>query len=61
MPLIEHRSIPFADWQFWLVTLIALVALWLMLRPLLPPRLGGKRGRGKRTRATLTIGGRGPN
>lgn len=29
---------PFGDWQFWLVTLLALWGLWVMARPFLPRR-----------------------
>ena len=28
--------IPFDDWQFWVVTLAAMTALWMVIRPLLP-------------------------
>ena len=27
---------PFGDWQFWVVTIIGLVGLWLVIKPLLP-------------------------
>ncbi|MCI0365893.1 MAG: hypothetical protein L0Y44_00045 [Phycisphaerales bacterium] len=29
---------PIRDWQFWLVSLLALYGLWLLARPLLPFR-----------------------
>ncbi|MFG0258755.1 MAG: hypothetical protein ACF8LK_00270 [Phycisphaerales bacterium JB041] len=48
---------PVGDWQFWIVTTVAIVAAVWLLRRLLPRRLlGGRRTRGKP--ATLTIGGR---
>ena len=40
---------PFGDWQFWLVTLAAVGAVWMLVRVLIP------RKRGKRTE--LTVGG----
>lgn len=49
---------PVADWQFWVVTLIALgAASWIAVK-LFPRRLLGKRRRPPARRATLTIGGR---
>jgi hypothetical protein len=41
---------PLGDWQFWIVSLAALGALWFILRPLLPKRRVG-------TRASLTVKG----
>lgn len=29
---------PLGDWQFWVVTIIGLVGLWLVIKPLLPSR-----------------------
>jgi hypothetical protein len=29
---------PWADWEFWLVTVLALGGLWLLARPFLPSR-----------------------
>jgi hypothetical protein len=55
MPLVA-LSFPVSDWQFWVVTLLALFALWYLSRSILPPGFGGKR-RGKSTKTTLTIGG----
>jgi len=47
---------PIDDWQFWVATVAASLAVaWLVVRPLL--RLVRRRG-GRRTRATLTIEGR---
>tara|TARA_R110002072_G_scaffold42064_16_gene118349 strand:+ start:42151 stop:42315 length:165 start_codon:yes stop_codon:yes gene_type:complete len=41
---------PINDWQFWVVTLIAIGALWMLKRTLLPKKKG--------TKATLTVGGK---
>ncbi|MFO0894548.1 MAG: hypothetical protein U0574_06275 [Phycisphaerales bacterium] len=58
-------SIPWQDWQFWVVTALALAGGWVVIRPLLP-----RRGRGpacpgcgpgggtQERRATLTVDGR---
>lgn len=49
---------PWGDWQFWVATAGALVALWAVVRPLLPRRAGeGERAGAARPRRTaLTIG-----
>ncbi len=51
---------PVGDWQFWVVSGLALVALVAVVRMVVPPSLWPKRFRrktkGKST--TLTIGGR---
>ena len=58
---------PWDDWQFWIVTILALGGLLLVVRPLLPSRRGAERcgscpsgssdsKRGKRT--SLTVEGR---
>lgn len=47
---------PVHDWQFWVVTLLALVAAAYLLRGLLPG--AKKRKRAKRGRTTLTIDGK---
>ncbi|MBL4590361.1 MAG: hypothetical protein JKY96_00220 [Phycisphaerales bacterium] len=41
---------PFNDWQFWVVTIIAIGALWMLKRVLMPKKKG--------TKATLTVGGK---
>ncbi len=41
---------PINDWQFWVVTIIALGALWVLKGVLVP-----KKRKGKKT--TLTVGG----
>ncbi len=62
---------PIDDWQFWIVTVLALAALVLVIRPLIPyksatPRCGScpstdSDGSPSRTRATLTVEGRRPD
>lgn len=51
---------PVGDWQFWVVSILALVALVAVARMVVPPSLWPKRFRrkakGKST--TLTVGGR---
>jgi hypothetical protein len=42
-PPIAQQRMPVGDWQFWAASVIALVGLWLVLRPLLPRR-GAKKG-----------------
>lgn len=58
-PLTLAARFPVADWQFWIVTVLAIGALWFVLRSVLPAKLGGKRG-GVRKRTTLTISGKLP-
>ena len=56
---------PWNDWQFWIVTLAALLAVFAVARPLLPargrrracPGCGPEPDRAAGRRATLTIGG----
>jgi NhaP-type Na+/H+ or K+/H+ antiporter len=62
---------PIDDWQFWIVTILALTAVVLVIRPLIPyksaaPRCGScpsadPDGSHSRTRATLTVEGRRPD
>ena len=53
---------PVDDWQFWVVSALALVAaLWLIrISPLwtLCLRLTGRKRKAKGSRATLTVGGK---
>lgn len=51
---------PTGDWQFWLVTALALCAAGYLLRNVLPVPLLSKRSRRRRheSRATLTVGGK---
>tara|TARA_R110002073_G_scaffold118918_5_gene259185 strand:+ start:103395 stop:103571 length:177 start_codon:yes stop_codon:yes gene_type:complete len=41
---------PIHDWQFWVVTIIAIGSLWLLKIVLLPKKKG--------TKTTLTVGGK---
>ena len=48
---------PVHDWQFWVVTALALIAAVYIIRAAIPEKYRpGKRGRGKPT--NLTVGGR---
>lgn len=53
-------NLPLDDWQFWVVSVIALAALVVVLRMVVPapliPRPFRRRDRGRR--ATLTVGGK---
>jgi hypothetical protein len=51
-------SMPVGDWQFWVVTGIAAVALWFVLREAVPWWPWKRRGKGKA--ASLTIEGKAP-
>ncbi|MBL8990617.1 MAG: hypothetical protein JNJ48_03450 [Phycisphaerae bacterium] len=53
---------PVGDWQFWVVSLVVLLAAGWLLRGVLPiPVLSRRHRRARRERrATLTIGGRAP-
>ncbi|MFO0860860.1 MAG: hypothetical protein U0570_09915 [Phycisphaerales bacterium] len=52
-------TIPWGDWQFWVATVIAILALWLVLRNILPPGLlPFTRPRKKETKASITISGK---
>jgi len=42
---------PMGDWQFWVVTIAAIGALWLLKLALMPKKKKG-------TKATLTVGGK---
>lgn len=46
------------DWQFWVVTLLALTALFWMLRNVLPRNISPFATRKSGHSATLTIGGK---
>jgi hypothetical protein len=50
-------TLPVHDWQFWVATVIAIVALRHVLKMLFPSGLPliGKRKKGPVTRATLTV------
>ncbi len=41
---------PLTDWQFWVVTLVAIASLWALKLVLIPKKKG--------TKTTLTVGGK---
>mgnify|MGYP001814092556 CR=1 FL=1 len=47
---------PFGDWQFWVVTVVALLGVYALARQFLP-----KRRKGTRKRVELTVGGKRQN
>lgn len=52
-------SLPVNDWQFWVVTLLAAVALFYVLREVVPDSFWPRRFRRKgQRRATLTLDGK---
>jgi len=51
-------TLPVHDWQFWVVTAIALVAAWLVLRMVVPARWWPWKKRRAGRPASLTIGGK---
>jgi hypothetical protein len=53
---------PIGDWQFWVVSICALVALGYLLRNVLPVPFLSKRAKNKsqQRRATLTISAKAP-
>ena len=52
-------SLPLGDWQFWVVTLVALIALLWILRGIIPwRRLVGKPAKSRGRKTTLTVGGK---
>jgi hypothetical protein len=48
---------PLNDWQFWVVTILAILGLWLAKRAIWPGKRGGA---GKKKRVQLTIEKRKP-
>ncbi|HZW10608.1 MAG TPA: hypothetical protein VFF69_11955 [Phycisphaerales bacterium] len=52
------RAFPVTDWQFWVVTGIAISAAAWIVYKLFPRRALGKRRSGPAKRATLTVAGR---
>lgn len=59
-PAVPARPLPVGDWQFWVVTLMAIIAAGWLLRGVLPiPALRARLRRKQQSkRATLTIDGR---
>jgi hypothetical protein len=59
-PSAPAAPLPVGDWQFWVVTLLAIIAAGWLLRGVLPiPALRARLRRNKQAkRATLTIDGR---
>lgn len=51
---------PFGDWQFWVVTALALIAAGYLLRNVIPVPVLSRRARRRKheSRATLTVGGK---
>ena len=51
---------PVGDWQFWVVSVLALVALVAVVRMIVPPSMWPKRFRrkAKGESTTLTVGGK---
>lgn len=57
--LTLSASLPIGDWQFWVVTALALLAVLWLARSVLP--WGSRKKRpGKSTRVSITIGGKPP-
>ncbi len=54
---VTNTQLPFADPQFWFVTLAALCAGAWLLRRVLPSSLFSRHRTRSSTRATLTVGG----
>jgi hypothetical protein len=52
--------VPIGDWQFWVVTALAVLALAYLLREVLPARLSLWKRRPGGRKATLTIKGKAP-
>jgi len=51
-------SLPWGDWQFWVVTFAAVAAMALLARRVFPRRKG--KGRGPTRKVSLTIEGKQP-
>ncbi len=56
--LLAAAPVPAHDWQFWVVTVCAVLAALYIVRAALPERLKPLKRRGKTT--SLTIGGKSP-
>ena len=56
-------SLPWRDWQFWVVTVVAAGAAWAVLRAVVPEGLWAKIGLKKKAKgraASLTVEGKTP-
>jgi hypothetical protein len=56
-------SLPWRDWQFWVVTAVALFAAWFVLRAVVPEGLWAKIGLKRKPKgraASLTVEGKAP-
>src|ERR1051326_9065515 len=54
-------SLPIDDWQFWVVTVVALFAAWFVLRAVIPESWWGKIGLKRKPKgraASLTVEGK---
>lgn len=49
-------SLPWGDWQFWVVTVVAAAALWFVLREVVPGWPWKRKKKGKA--ASLTVEGK---
>lgn len=48
-------ALPIGDWQFWVASVIALAALWIVINSVVPPGLLPWKSKTKSTKASLTI------
>ncbi|MBY0113321.1 MAG: hypothetical protein K2Y21_10895 [Phycisphaerales bacterium] len=53
--LLSLAALPLHDWQFWVATAIALIALWIVINSVVPPSLLPWKRKPKGTKASLTI------
>ncbi len=60
-PAPPRSTLPVHDWQFWVATVVAVFALYVVAKMVLPASWmpGGDKPKGKRV--TLTIGGKPPD
>ena len=58
VPSTLAAAFPIDDWQFWVVTALFIGAILWLARGILP---WSKKRRAKKTRVTLTVGGRTPD
>jgi len=48
-------ALPVGDWQFWVASVIALAALWIVINSVVPSSLLPWKSKTKSTKASLTI------